>query len=138
MIYNIFAIDLTSVSDLLKDSNLLGLEWKSPGSSSSLKYCRRRGSNHCLLARKLGTLPLDQLVCSLFIYHGMQKFWHCFDLILEKQNLNSLSFDKVFCTRLRPAPSFSMWCFKSSDKIRWAKYLFELHQKWCHFVSCQP
>ena len=41
----IFAIVQSTVSDLLKDSNPLGLEWKSPGSSSSLKYCRRRGLN---------------------------------------------------------------------------------------------
>ena len=58
---NIFAIVQSTVSDLLKDSNPLGLEWKSPGSSSSLKYCRRRGSNRCPLAWELGTLPLDQL-----------------------------------------------------------------------------
>ena len=37
-----------------------GWSEKSPGSSSSLKYCRRRGSNHCPLAWELGTLPLDQ------------------------------------------------------------------------------
>ena len=36
----IFSIVQSTVSDLLKDSNPLGLEWKSPGSSSSLKYCR--------------------------------------------------------------------------------------------------
>ena len=58
---NIFAIVQSTVSDLLKDSNPLELEWKSPGSSSSLKYCRRRGWNCCPLAWELGTLPLDQL-----------------------------------------------------------------------------
>ena len=36
--YNIFAIVQSTVSDLLKDSNPLGLELKSPGSSSTLKY----------------------------------------------------------------------------------------------------
>ena len=35
-----------------------GWSEKSPGSSSSLKYCWRRG---CPLAWELGTLPLDQL-----------------------------------------------------------------------------
>jgi hypothetical protein len=45
----------------------LRLDKDSAGSSSSLKYCRRRGSNHCPLAWKLGTLPLDQL--DLFNWH---------------------------------------------------------------------
>ena len=58
---NIFAIVQSTVSDLLKESNPLGLEWKSPGSSSKLKYSRCRGSNRCPLAWELGTLPLDQL-----------------------------------------------------------------------------
>ena len=58
----IFSIVQSTVSDLLKDSNPLGLEWKSPGSSSSLKYCRCRGWNCCPLAWELGKLPLDQLV----------------------------------------------------------------------------
>ena len=56
-----FAIVQCTVSDLLTDSNLLGLEWKSPGSSSSLKYCQRRGLNRCPLAWELGTLPLADL-----------------------------------------------------------------------------
>ena len=56
-----FAIVQSTVSDLLKDSNPLGLEWKSPGSSSSLKYCPRRGSKRCPLAWEHGMLPLDQL-----------------------------------------------------------------------------
>ena len=50
-----FAIVQRTVSDLLKDSNPLGLEWKSPGSRSSLKNCRRWGSNRCPLAWELGT-----------------------------------------------------------------------------------
>ena len=58
----IFSIVQSTVSDLLKDSNPLGLEWKSPGSSCSLKYCRCRGWNRCPLAWELGKLPLDQLV----------------------------------------------------------------------------
>ena len=59
-LYN-FAVVQSTVSYLLKDSNPLELEWKSPGSSSSLKYCWRRGSNCCPQAWELGTLPLDQL-----------------------------------------------------------------------------
>jgi hypothetical protein len=37
----IFSIVQSTVSDLLKDSNLLGLEWKSPGPSSSYFFCQR-------------------------------------------------------------------------------------------------
>ena len=58
---NIFAIVQRTVSDLSKDSNPLRLEWKSSGSSSSLKYWQCQGSNHCPLAWELGMLPLDQL-----------------------------------------------------------------------------
>ena len=36
-------------------------------SSSSLKYCRHWGSNHCPLAWELGTLPLDQLDIDVFM-----------------------------------------------------------------------
>ena len=57
----IFTIVQSTVSDSLKDSNPLGLDWKSTGSSSSLKYCWCRGSNCCPMAWELGTLPLDQL-----------------------------------------------------------------------------
>ena len=60
---------------LLKDSNPLGLEWKSPGSSSSLKYCRRLGSNCCPLAWQLGTLPLDQQILYILNFQHVNKVW---------------------------------------------------------------
>ena len=102
-----------------------------------MKYCQRRGSNHCPLAWDLGTLPLDQLVNPNKLFHNI--FWNFLLGPFLKQYHGQFLLSKVLkllrifqVILLRVSPKFQVDMYRGPYKQQHSlQALFNRRQTFC-------